>query len=197
MQRCASSSGCESRPAQGEPARAGSQPGADLRNGGGAAEAGERVGHGQAAPKPILCPDAEGPVLLEGNNTPLHGWVWARRGPYPAGCATMARTQRTAPYPGRPSPRLDLPRVCGALATRLRRTARCGRTGRRPTWPRTSARSAAGHRHGEPEPWPKEAGRRRAAEERRRRGTGYPPGAGRAQAARVEVSCWRDPWPTH
>ena len=27
---------------------------------------------GQAAPKPIVFPEAEGPVLPEGNNTPLH-----------------------------------------------------------------------------------------------------------------------------
>jgi hypothetical protein len=27
---------------------------------------------GHAAPKPIVFPEAEGPVLPEGNNTPLH-----------------------------------------------------------------------------------------------------------------------------
>jgi hypothetical protein len=27
---------------------------------------------GPAAPKPIVFPEAEGPVLSEGNNTPLH-----------------------------------------------------------------------------------------------------------------------------
>jgi hypothetical protein len=33
--------------------------------------------------------------------------LWARRGPYPAGYWTMARTKRTAQAPGRPSPLLD------------------------------------------------------------------------------------------
>jgi len=32
---------------------------------------------------------------LEGHNDPCG--KWARRGAYPAGCSTMARTKRTAP----------------------------------------------------------------------------------------------------
>src|SRR4051812_45545387 len=46
MKRCASSSGCEARPAKGEPARAGRKPCDGLGNGVGEAEAYERVGHG-------------------------------------------------------------------------------------------------------------------------------------------------------
>src|SRR6267143_799544 len=50
---------------------------------------------GHAAPKPITFPDAQGPDLPEGNNG-FSVW-WARSGPYPAGCSTMARTKRMAP----------------------------------------------------------------------------------------------------
>ena len=50
---------------------------------------------GHAAPKPILFPDAQGAELLEGHNALCA--TWARRGAYPAGCSTMARTKRTAP----------------------------------------------------------------------------------------------------
>ena len=49
---------------------------------------------GHAAPKPIVFPDAQGAELPEGNNGPCV--QWARRGAYPAGCSTMARTKRTA-----------------------------------------------------------------------------------------------------
>jgi hypothetical protein len=44
----------------------------------------------------------------------------------------MARTQRTAPEPGRPSPLLDPFRLHGEPVTRLRRTTRCGCPCRRP-----------------------------------------------------------------
>ena len=77
---------------------------------------------GHAAPKPLIFPDAQGAELPEGEND--LSVRWARRGPYPAGCATMARTQRTVQAPGRPSPRLDPSRSCGEPVTRLRRTTR-------------------------------------------------------------------------
>jgi len=35
---------------------------------------------GHAAPKPIIFPEAEGPVLPEGNNTPLHTWRLGEEG---------------------------------------------------------------------------------------------------------------------
>jgi hypothetical protein len=54
MKCCSSSSGCETRPAKGEPARAGSQPCAGGRHALGDALAGERAGRGTAAPKPLL-----------------------------------------------------------------------------------------------------------------------------------------------
>jgi len=60
MKLCVSSSGCTSRPTQGEPAQVGSAPCDSLRNRAGEAEARERVGHGNAAPKPLRFPDAEG-----------------------------------------------------------------------------------------------------------------------------------------
>src|SRR5690348_5385477 len=77
---------------------------------------------GHAAPKPITFPGAQGPDLPEGNNG--FSGLWARSGPYPAGCSTMARTKRMAPEPGRPSPLLDTFRSCGEPVTRLRRTTR-------------------------------------------------------------------------
>ena len=87
---------------------------------------------GHAAPKPITFPDAQGAELLEGYNG--LSVQRARRGPYPAGCSTMARTKRTAQAPGRPSPLLDPSRSCGEPVTHLRRTTRCGRTCRRSSW---------------------------------------------------------------
>src|SRR5262249_47145449 len=51
MKLCVSSSRCESCPAKGEPARAGSQPCDGVRNGLGDAEACERVGHGACGPE--------------------------------------------------------------------------------------------------------------------------------------------------
>src|SRR5437870_10424702 len=77
---------------------------------------------GHAAPKPIIFPDAQGAELPEGHNS--LSVRWARRGPYPAGCSTMARTKRTAQAPGRPSPLLDIFRLRGEPVSRLRRTTR-------------------------------------------------------------------------
>src|SRR5262249_32544647 len=107
----------------------------------------------------------------------------------------MARMKRTAQAPGRPSPFLDPSRSGGEPVTRLRRTTRWRAHVLSATWHRTSARIEVGHWQGEPEPWPTEAGSRRAAYERGRRGTGVTPGPGRAQAARVDVSFRRAPCP--
>jgi hypothetical protein len=63
-----SSSGCETRPARGEPARAGSEPGAGLGNGAGEAEARERVGRGGCGLEIYLIPDAQGSELPEGDD---------------------------------------------------------------------------------------------------------------------------------
>src|SRR6266568_9316095 len=65
-------------------------------------------------------------VLFSLKATTTSPCIWARRGPYPAGCSTLARTKRTAQEPGRPSPFLDTCRLGGEPVTRLRRT-----TGRR------------------------------------------------------------------
>src|SRR2546428_6825075 len=59
MKLCVSSSGCEARPAKGEPARAGSQPGVGRGNKADEASACERAGRGTAAPKPLVFPEAE------------------------------------------------------------------------------------------------------------------------------------------
>jgi hypothetical protein len=60
MKCCLSSSGCESRRAQGEPARAGSQPCDGARNGLGDAQAGERAGHGACGPATYIHPGCSG-----------------------------------------------------------------------------------------------------------------------------------------
>ena len=60
MKLCWSSSGCATRPAQGEPARVGSKPCDGLGQKAGEVEAYERVGRGDAAPKPLFFPDAQG-----------------------------------------------------------------------------------------------------------------------------------------
>ena len=93
MKLRSSSSGCEARPARGEPARAGSEPGDGLGNEAGEAEARERVGRGVCGLENYVIPDAQGSVLPEGDDD--LSVRWARRGSYPAGCSTTARTKRT------------------------------------------------------------------------------------------------------
>ena len=122
MKRRASSSGCESRPVKGEPARAGSKPGAVRGNTFGDASAGERAGRGTAAPKPLLPGCRAGWISSKAITVP--GAHWARGGLYLAAGSTTAGTKRTVPSPGRPSPLLDTPRLGGEPVTRLRRTAR-------------------------------------------------------------------------
>jgi hypothetical protein len=116
---------------------------------------------GHAAPKPIIFPDAQGAELPEGSND--LSVRWARRGTYPAGCSTMARTKRTAQAPGRPSPLLDPFRLCGEPVSRLRRTTRVQAHVSSAIRHRTSACIEVGHGQGEPEPWLMGAGSRRAA----------------------------------
>ena len=127
-----SSSGCKTRPAKGEPACAGRKPGDDPSNVVGDAEACARVGHGACGPATSRLPGGRGSCCPCRPSPPCRRLFWARREGSPAGCATMARTQRTVPYPGRPSPLLDPSRRDGEPVTRLRRTARCGRPCRRP-----------------------------------------------------------------
>jgi hypothetical protein len=71
MKLCSSSSRCESYPAKGEPAQAGSQPCAGRGDTAGDAEAGERAGRGTAAPKPLVFPDAESAGLSRRPQRPL------------------------------------------------------------------------------------------------------------------------------
>jgi hypothetical protein len=60
MKLWVSSSGCKPRPTKGEPAQVGREPCDSLRNRAGEASARERVGHGNAAPKPLVFPEAQG-----------------------------------------------------------------------------------------------------------------------------------------
>ena len=84
MKLCVSSSRCETCPAKGEPARAGSPPGAGRGNKAREAEACERAGHGTAAPKPLVYPDAEGPVFPEGH------WIKVRKASSRLNCRLRA-----------------------------------------------------------------------------------------------------------
>ena len=68
MKLRSSSSGCEARPAKGEPARAGSEPGDGLGNEAGEAEARERVGRGVCGLEIYVIPDAQGSVFPEGDD---------------------------------------------------------------------------------------------------------------------------------
>ncbi len=94
-----SSSGCETRPARGEPVRAGSEPGDGLGNEAGEAEARERVSRGVAASKTMTFRMPRVLFSLKAMMGPP--WIFSKRsrgkeGSYPAGCSTMARTKRTA-----------------------------------------------------------------------------------------------------
>src|SRR5215472_9949186 len=60
MKLCLSSSGCETRPAKGEPARAGSKPCDGARKGIGDAEVCERAGHGACGPETYHLPGGRG-----------------------------------------------------------------------------------------------------------------------------------------
>ena len=63
MKLCVSSSRCASCPAKGEPARAGSPPGAGASNDPGEAEAGDRVGQGACGPDTSHLPGGPGACL--------------------------------------------------------------------------------------------------------------------------------------
>jgi hypothetical protein len=60
MKLCVSSSGCKARPARGEPAQAGSEPGDGLRHGTGEASVRERVGQGTCGPATYILPGCPG-----------------------------------------------------------------------------------------------------------------------------------------
>jgi hypothetical protein len=150
---------------------------------------------GHAAPKPIVFPEAAGPDLPEGNNTPLQTCLLGEAGGAPAGCATMARMKRTVPSPGRPSPLLDISRSSGEPVPRLRRTARCGRTGRRPCGvqnkrPHRGRPAARGPRAMAAGGRASEGGLGASTS-----GNGGAAGPGRAQAARVAGNCRREACP--
>jgi hypothetical protein len=186
-----SSSGCETRPAKGEPARAGSRPGDGASNGLGDAEVCERAGPGAGGPETSHLPGGRGAGCPCRQQHPL-AYVWARRGVSPAGCSTRARTQRTAQAPGRPAPLLDPSRSGGEPVPRLRRTTRwCAHV--------SSAQHKRWHRGR-----PRARGTGAVADGGREAegcirawtsGNGGTPGPGRAQAARVEVSFSRAPCP--
>jgi translation initiation factor IF-2 len=146
---------------------------------------------GEAAPQPLTFPDAERAAFRAGHHA--RGVRGARRGASPAGGATRARTQRTAPAPGRPSPRpRPVLRRAGAPSPTHDR-----RVGARGVGPRGTAQAPAVR--AAPARGPSAgADGGRASEGGRGAGTsgnGVTPGPGRAQAARVEGIFRRAPWP--
>ena len=85
------------------------------------------------------------------------------------------------------------PRVlAGRRGARAKASDAPGVHGRTPGRLRTSARTRGRSGQGKPEPWPTPQGSRRAAYERRRRGTGRQPGPGRAKAARAVTNFRRE-----
>lgn len=68
MKLRSSSSGCKSRPARGEPAQVGSEPGDGPGNAIGEAEAREHVGRGICSHENYGVPGAQGVVLPEGKS---------------------------------------------------------------------------------------------------------------------------------
>jgi len=148
---------------------------------------------GHAAPKPIIFPDAQGAELPEGHNS--LSVRWARRGLYPAGYSTMARTKRTAQAPGRPSPLLDPSRSCGEPVTRLRRTTR---------WRAHVSSAHAAQKKRSQRGRPSARGTGATADGGRESegcirawtlGNRVSPGPSRAKAARVDVTVRRAPCP--
>ena len=75
MKLCVSSSRCESCPAKGEPARAGSQPCGGARNDPGDARARRTCGPWGMRPETYNLPGCPGSVLPEGNNNPLQAFL--------------------------------------------------------------------------------------------------------------------------
>ena len=87
---------------------------------------------GHAAPKPIVFPEAEGPVLPEGHNTPLHTYLLGKEGGVSGGVFDHGTYEEDGPVTWEALASPDTFRRDGEPVTRLRRTARCGRTCR---WP--------------------------------------------------------------
>ena len=140
---------------------------------------------GHAAPKPITFPDAQGAELPEGHNS-LSVQVGEER-PVSGGVFDHGTYEEDGPgtWEALASPRL-IPVLRRAGDPSPTHDTLGERTCRRPQGTEQALRIEVGHRQGEPEPWPTEAGSRRAAYERGRRGTGGTPGPGRAKAARVD-----------
>jgi hypothetical protein len=80
MQLRSSSSGCETRPAKGEPARVGRQPCDGVRHGIGEAEACERTGHGHAAPTPLPSRMPKVLLYLKAPTIPGESFFWGEEG---------------------------------------------------------------------------------------------------------------------
>jgi len=195
MKLWASSSGCATRPATGEPARAGIQPCDGARKGLGDAEVGARAGHGACGPETSHLPGGRGccmtcrpsqPLRSVGQARPVSGGVCdpgtsAEDGPGTWKALTSPRPIPVLRRAGDPSPTHDTlgsARVVGPQAQHKR-----WHRGR--LLARETGAVADGGRGSE--------GGIRAWTS----GNGVPPGPGRAQAARVDVTFRRAPCPMH
>jgi hypothetical protein len=190
-----SSSGCDPRPAKGEPA----QPVASLAT----------VAVTRPAMRRCASEWAVG-IAASKSNLPWcrEGWIprrpwrlsaYGQGRPHRAGCTTTARSKRTSQTPGRPTFFLGNFRSDGDPVIFLRRAVR--------TWMRArpaDATQVAPHRtsihaevgraaRGDRSGGRRERGSRRAAYELRRRGTGWHPDPAEQKAARVAMSFRREP----
>ena len=98
MKLRSSSSGCEIRPAKGEPAQAGSKPCADSRKWEERCVGMRTCGLWDCGPETYASRMPRELDFIEGNNNPcVKVFFFPGRGGdlYPAGCSTIARTKRT------------------------------------------------------------------------------------------------------
>jgi hypothetical protein len=194
-----SSSGCEPRPAKGEPA----QPVASLATVTATWPAMRRCASewavGKAAtkttssrvPRAFFCPKAMAACPQKGEGRL-----------YPAGCTTTARSKRTVQAPGRPTFLLGQYRSDGDPVITPRRAARL-RMRARPADAtvvaphRRSIRARVGGRQGRPELTPTGTRESEGCIRAKTSGNGVASGPGRAKAARAGVSFRRELCPMH
>ena len=150
---------------------------------------------GQAAPQPLTFPEAQGPVFPEGNNQPRQALL-GEEGVVSGGVCDQGTDEEDGPVPweGLASPRhLPAGRRAGAPSPphdtwRVHVSSACKAQKKHPQrgrpWARGTGAVAAGGRESEGGLRAQTAGNRDTR------------GPGRAKAARVGVSCRRDPCPT-
>ena len=179
-------SGCESRPTKAEPGRSVVSLAAATATG--------RLMRRQASTRAVgMQPrngsyrEAQGVTNPEGSRSVTDN---GRGGVSPGGVDDYGTSEEGSPvtWEAPAGPRV----LAGRRGARAKASDAPGVHGRTPGRLRTSARTRGRSGQGKPEPWPMPQGSRRAAYERRRRGTGRHPGPGRAKAARVVTNFRRE-----